>query len=143
MTTFNHLTKIENYTDPTVRALLAEISQGSGFELDEAPRMSLFTYFGHWAQVGKSSINASHFPIDGIWSMRISELPEDQLLTALKALVGNKGGSIEQYGDVTILNLLKKLFPRTKIVSQRSRSSKPQPNAQQRLIAQRRLNGTL
>ncbi len=143
MTTFNHLTKIENYTDPMVRALLDEISQASEFELDDVSRMSLFTFFGHWAQVGKSSINAGHFPINGIWSMRISEMPEAQLLTALKALVRNKGGSIEQYGDVTILNLLKKLFPRTKNVSQRSGSSKSQPNAQQRLITQRRLNGTL
>jgi hypothetical protein len=139
----DHLTKIKDLKDPMICKLLDEFSLASNYYPEGLPELSLFTYFSLWETVGGAAINSKNFPIDGIWSMRISELPKDQLLIILESFARLKGGSLEKYGDVSILKLMKNFRLTSKLTKKRKNQKTREPSVEQRLVLQRRYNGTL
>lgn len=139
-----HLVKIDDLGDPDIHQLVREFSADLNWIPEGLGNLSLFTFFSLCAKNGLHAIKASSFATDGIWSKKVSELPVDgQLLQFLKSACSNyRGGSLEQFGNSRVLDLLKKLFP--KPLASLKNSAKPTKSVRTaKIILQRRRNGDL
>ncbi len=135
-------TRLENFEDPKVGQLVEELCQPLGWQADDYDRMSFFDFLVLWGNKGGARIKSDHFPIEGVWSVRISDLPESQLRACLVAVGRIKGQSLEPHADRKVFKLLKSWFhpdgdadPEDYTVSSVS--------AEVQIIKQRRRNGDL
>jgi hypothetical protein len=138
-----HQIKLDDLGDPLIHSLIRELSTDQGWEPEGKGDFAFFTFMSLWAQTGGCSVTGNNFATPGVWSLRLSQLTNDQLLEVLVSLGGLNGGTLEQYGDPTVLNLLKKIFRPMVTRKRRTKFQRPQIPAMTRVILQRRANGDL
>ena len=106
-----HLTKLDDLGDPKVHQLVSELSHATNWYPEGTGNLSLFTFLQEWVlKGGGRKVTAKHFPVTGVWYLRIPELPHGQLRSCLEHMTKLKGGSIEQFGNCRVLEVIKKLF---------------------------------
>jgi hypothetical protein len=137
-----HLTKLADLADPDVHQLVSELCHALNWYPEELETLRFHDFLSLWNQAGGRKISSGSFIIDGVWKIPISKLKPGELYDCLAATVRLRGGSLEQFGNKKILDVVKKLFPGSKLHRiTPGRLSKAQLMAQ--VVMLRRANGDI